>query len=113
MTYIRLRCIISYRRHSQSENDIEIMAKKTKDDITLETLYELKDLISEAIENIEKAEKAEEGDPRSLIDRVEDCLIGLNDKTRNIYASMISEHLSSIETSDMIESKKANTSKRG
>lgn len=110
MTYIRLRCIISYRRHSQSENDIEIMAKKTKDDITLETLYELKDLISEAIENIEKAE---EGDPRSLIDRVEDCLVGLNDKTRNIYASMISEHLSSIETSDMIESKKANTSKRG
>ena len=85
------------------------MAKKTKDDITLETLYELKDLISEAIENIEKAE---EGDPRSLIDRVEDCLVGLNDKTRNIYASMISEHLSSIETSDMIESKKANTSKR-
>lgn len=86
------------------------MAKKTKDDITLETLYELKDLISEAID---KVEKAEEDDPRSLIDRVEDCLVGLNDKTRNIYANMLSEHLSTIETNEMIESKKASTSKRG
>ena len=86
------------------------MTKKTKDDITLETLYELKDLIDEAID---KVEKAEEGDPRSLIDRVEDCLVGLNDKTRNIYANMLSEHLSTIETNEMIESKKANTSKRG
>ena len=85
------------------------MAKKTKDDFTLETLYELKDLISEAIENIEKAEKAEEGDPRSLIDRVEDCLVGLNDKTRNIYASMTSEHLSSIETSDIRDSREVGT----
>ena len=86
------------------------MAKKTKDDITLETLYELKDLISEAIDQVEKAE---EGDPRSLIDRVEDCLVELNDKTQNIYANMISEHLSTIETNEMLESKKANTSKRG
>ena len=86
------------------------MAKKTKDDITLETLYELKDLISEAIDQVEKAE---EGDPRSLIDRVEDCLIELNGKTQNIYANMISEHLSTIETNEMLESKKANTSKRG
>lgn len=82
------------------------MTKKTKDDITLETLYELKDIINEAID---KVEKAEEGDPRSLIDRVEDCLVGLNDKTRNIYANMLSEHLSTIETNEMIESKKANT----
>ena len=52
------------------------MAKKTKDDITLETLYELKDLISEAIDQVEKAE---EGDPRSLIDRVEDCLVEFDD----------------------------------
>lgn len=86
------------------------MAKKTKDDITLETLYELKDLISEAIDQVEKAE---EGDPRSLIDRVEDCLVELNGKTQNIYANMISEHLSTIETNEMLESKKANTSKRG
>ena len=86
------------------------MAKKTKDDITLETLYELKDLISEAIDQVEKAE---DGDPRSLIDRVEDCLVVLNRKTQNIYANMISEHLSTIETNEMIESKKANTSKRG
>ena len=82
------------------------MAKKTKDDITLETLYELKDLISEAIDQVEKAE---EGDPRSLIDRVEDCLVELNGKAQNIYANMISEHLSTIETNEMIESKKANT----
>ena len=86
------------------------MAKKTKDDITLETLYELKDLISEAIDQVEKAE---EGDPRSLIDRVEDCLVELNGRTQNIYANMISEHLSTIETNEMLESKKANTSKRG
>ena len=86
------------------------MAKKTKDDITLETLYELKDLISEAIDQVEKAE---EGDPRSLIDRVENCLVELNGKTQNIYANMISEHLSTIETNEMLESKKANTSKRG
>ena len=86
------------------------MAKKSKDDITLETLYELKDLINEAIE---KVEKAEEDDPRTLIDKVEDCLVGLNNKTRNIYSSMISEHLSAIESSEMIESKKASTSKRG
>jgi hypothetical protein len=86
------------------------MIKKSKEDITLETLYELKDVITEAIEEVEKAE---EGDPRSLIDRVEDCLVGLNNKTRNIYANMLSDHLSTIETSEMIESKKANTSKRG
>ena len=86
------------------------MAKKTKDDITLETLYELKDLISEAIDQVEKAE---EGDPRSLIDRVENCLVELNGKTQNIYANMISEHLSTIETNEMLKSKKANTSKRG
>lgn len=86
------------------------MAKKSKEDITLETLYELKDIITEAIEEVEKAE---EGDPRTLIDRVEDCLVGLNDKTRNIYASMLSEHLGTMETNEMIESKKANTSKRG
>ena len=86
------------------------MAKKTKNDITLETLYELKDLISEAIDQVEKAE---EGDPRSLIDRVEDCLVELNGKTQNIYANMISEHLITIETNEMLESKKANTSKRG
>ena len=86
------------------------MAKKSKEDITLETLYELKDLINEAIE---KVERAEEGDPNSLIDRVEDCLVDLNDKTRTIYASMISEQLSALETGELIESKKANTSKRG
>ena len=79
------------------------MAKKSKEDITLETLYELKDIITEAIEEVEKAE---EGDPRTLIDRVEDCLVGLNDKTRNIYASMLSEHLGTMETNEMIESKK-------
>ena len=86
------------------------MKKKSRDDIALETLYELKDLINEAIE---KVEKAEEGDPRTLIDKVEDCLVDLNDKTRNIYSSMISEHLSAMESSEMIESKKENSSKRG
>lgn len=86
------------------------MAKKSREDITLETLYELKDLIEEAIE---KVEKAEDEDPRTLIDKVEDCLVGLNDKTRNIYSSMISEHLSAMESSEMIESKKARSSKRG
>ena len=55
---------------------------------------------------IEKVEKAEDEDPRTLIDKVEDCLVGLNDKTRNIYSSMISEHLSAMESSEMIESKK-------
>ena len=86
------------------------MAKKSREDITLETLYELKDLIDEAIE---KVEKAEDEDPRTLIDKVEDCLVGLNDRTRNIYSSMISEHLSAMESSEMIESKKARSSKRG
>lgn len=86
------------------------MAKKSKDDITLETLYELKDIINEAIE---KVEKAEQSDPRSLIDRVEDCLVELNGKTHNIYSAMLSEHLSTMETNEMIESKKANTSRRG
>ena len=86
------------------------MAKKSKEDITLETLYELKDLINETIE---KVEKAEEDDPRSLIDRVEDCLVGLNDRTRNIYSSMLSDHLSAMESNEMIESKKGNSSKRG
>ena len=86
------------------------MAKKSREDITLETLYELKDLIDEAIE---KVEKAEDEDPRTLIEKVEDCLVGLNDKTRNIYSSMISEHLSAMESSEMIESKKARSSKRG
>ena len=85
------------------------MAKKSKEDITLETLYELKDLINEAIEKVERAEE----DPNSLIDRVEGCLVDLNDKTRTIYASMISEQLSALETGELIESKKANTSKRG
>ena len=75
------------------------MAKKSREDITLETLYELKDLIDEAIE---KVEKAEDEDPRTLIDKVEDCLVGLNDKTRNIYSSMISEHLSAMDSSEMI-----------
>ena len=65
----------------------EIMNKKSKEDITIETLYELKDIISGAIE---KVENAENNDPRSLIDQVEDCLVGLNDKTRNIYANMLS-----------------------
>lgn len=92
------------------EGEDEIMAKKSREDITLETLYELKDLIDEAIE---KVEKAEDEDPRTLIDKVEDCLVGLNDKTRNIYSSMISEHLSAMESSEMIESKKARSSKRG
>ncbi|MBQ6399208.1 MAG: hypothetical protein IJI21_03725 [Clostridia bacterium] len=86
------------------------MAKKSREDITLETLYELKDLIDEAIE---KVENAEDEDPRTLIDKVEDCLVGLNDRTRNIYSSMISEHLSAMESSEMIESKKARSSKRG
>ena len=86
------------------------MAKKSREDITLETLYELKDLIDEAIE---KVEKAEDEDPRTLVDKVEDCLVGLNDKTRNIYSSMISEHLSAMESSEMIESKKARSLKRG
>lgn len=88
----------------------EIMAKKTKDDITLETLYELKDIINETIA---KVEKAEQGDPKALIDRVEDCLVELNSKTQNIYSNMLSEHLSTMETNEMIELKKANTSKRG
>ncbi len=86
------------------------MIKKSKEDITLETLYELQDLLNDAIE---KVEKAEEGDTRALIERVEDCLLELNDKTRNIYASMLSEHLSALETSELIETKKENTSKRG
>ena len=88
----------------------EIMGKKSREDITLETLYELKGLIDDAIQ---KVEKAEDEDPRTLIDKVEDCLVELNDKTRNIYSSMISEHLSTMESSAMIESKKGNSSKRG
>ncbi len=88
----------------------EIMGKKSREDITLETLYELKGLIDDVIQ---KVEKAEDEDPRTLIDKVEDCLVELNDKTRNIYSSMISEHLSAIESSAMIESKKGNSSKRG
>lgn len=88
----------------------EIMGKKSREDITLETLYELKGLIDDVIQ---KVEKAEDEDPRTLIDKVEDCLAELNDKTRNIYSSMISEHLSAIESSAMIESKKGNSSKRG
>lgn len=86
------------------------MVRKNKDDITLETLYELKDIIEEAIE---KVESAEEDDPRMLIDKVEDCLVEMNDKTRNIYTSMISDHLSAMESSEMIDSKKASSSKRG
>ena len=86
------------------------MAKKSKEDITLEALYELKDLIDEAIEKVEKAEGEDHG---ALIDKVEDCLVGLNDRTRKIYSTMISEHLSAMESSEMIESKKARSSKRG
>lgn len=86
------------------------MAKKSREDITLETLYELKDLIDEAIEKVEKAEDEE---PGTLIDKVEDCLVELNDKTRNIYSTMISEHLSAMESSEMIESKKERSLKRG
>ncbi len=86
------------------------MVRKHKEDITLETLYELRSVIEDAIE---KVESAEEGDRRSLIDKVEDCLVELNDKTRNIYTSMISDHLSAMESSEMIDSKKASSSKRG
>jgi hypothetical protein len=86
------------------------MARKSREDITLETLYELKELIDGAIEKVEKAENE---DPRTLIDKVEDCLVDLNDKTRNIYSSMISEHLSAMESSEMIESKKARSSGKG
>ena len=86
------------------------MARTSREDITLETLYELKELIDGAIEKVEKAENE---DPRTLIDKVEDCLVDLNDKTRNIYSSMISEHLSAMESSEMIESKKARSSGKG
>ncbi len=86
------------------------MARKSREDITLETLYELKELIDGAIEKVEKAENE---DARTLIDKVEDCLVDLNDKTRNIYSSMISEHLSEMESSEMIESKKARSSGKG
>ena len=86
------------------------MARKSREDITLETLYELKELIDGAIEKVEKAENE---DPRTLIDKVEDCLVDLNDKTRNIYSSMMSEHLSAMESSEMIESKKARSSGKG
>ena len=86
------------------------MARKSREDITLETLYELKELIDGAIEKVEKAENE---DPRTLIDKVEDCLVDLNDKTRNIYSSMISDHLSAMESSEMIESKKARSSGKG
>ena len=86
------------------------MARKSREDITLETLYELKELIDGAIEKVEKAENE---NPRTLIDKVEDCLVDLNDKTRNIYSSMISDHLSAMESSEMIESKKARSSGKG
>lgn len=86
------------------------MAKKSREDITLETLYELKGLIADAIEKVEKAENE---NPRALIEKVEDCLVELNDKTRNIYSEMISEHLSTLESSEMIESKKGSFSRRG
>ena len=87
-----------------------MMAKKSKEDITLETLHELKYIINEAIE---KVEKAKEKGTKSLIYEVEDCLAELNDKTRNIDSAMISEHLSAMETTEMIESKKGNTSRKG
>lgn len=95
---------------SQKRDEASIMAKKSKEDITIETLYELKDLINEAIEAVEKVDG---GDPESLIDRVENCLVSLNDKTRDIYSSMMSEHLSALDSGELIESKKPNTFKRG
>ena len=85
------------------------MAKKSREDITLETLYELKDLIDEALEKVENAEDKDHG---ALIDKVEDCLVRLNDRTRNIYSTMMSEHLSTMESSEMIESNKASSSNR-
>ena len=88
----------------------EIMTKKSREDITLETLYELKDLIEDAIDEVEKAESK---GTESMIDKIEDCLVDLNSKTRNIYSAMISDHLSTMESNEMIESKKASTSKRG
>lgn len=54
------------------------MAKKSREDITPETLYERKVLIDDAIE---KVEIAEDEDLRTLFDKVEECLVGLNDKT--------------------------------
>ena len=88
----------------------EASSIEDEDKAILETLYELKDIIEEAID---KVEFAEEGDPRSLIDKVEDCLVEMNDKTRNIYTYMMSDQLSAMESSEMIDSKKASTSKRG
>ncbi len=86
------------------------MAQKSSKDITIEFLYDLKDLIDDAIE---KLNSPKEDQSKPLIDIAEECLVNLNDKTRNIYSSMLSDYLSSLESPDMIESKKENTSKGG
>ncbi len=90
--------------------DDKKMAPKSSNDIKIETLYELKALIDETIDNLETATS---NPARPLIDAAEECLVSLNEKTRSIYSSMLSEQLGALESAEMIESKKENTSQGG
>lgn len=76
-----------------------------------ETMDRLEDAVRECHSSLKTGTGGKGGLP--TIDEIEEILKELRSKTRDIYLDMVSDFIHNIDESELIESKKANTGKRG
>lgn len=91
-----------------------IMAKKLGKEareIKSEIMDQLEDAVDDYLADFQT--KSKDGKALPSINEIEDLLLSLKDKTREIYLKMASESISKFDEAEVIDSKKGNSEKEG
>ena len=91
-----------------------IMAKKLgkeAKEIKSEIMDQLEDAVDDYLADFQA--KSKDGKALPSINEIEDLLLSLKDKTREIYLKMASESISKFDEAEIIDSKKENSGKEG
>ena len=94
---------------------IGTMANRKLDRQEQEIKSAMMDKIEDAVDDYLDAYRAKSKGGKGIptINEIEDFLIDLNSKTRDIYLETVSEMISRCNETEMIDSKKENSGKRG
>ena len=91
-----------------------IMAKKLGKEVR-EIKSEIMDQLEDAVDDylVDFQAKSKDGKSLPSINEIEDLLLSLKDKTREIYLKMASESINKFDEAEVIDSKKENSGKEG
>ncbi|MBR1709277.1 MAG: hypothetical protein IJ719_10675 [Clostridia bacterium] len=83
------------------------MNRIEQDDMAIDALLKIRRAIDACLENINNSKDPDKGD--QLIDIIEEKFLELDGKAQDIFTDLASQYTETYETSELIESKKANT----